>query len=99
MAISAYRPWIWCSRAGSLLGVTSGPPHRSSSALVAAAETRGLLLAAGGRFGTGHALDDRLRVPYTQPVEVIERAVQLLTKAAADLPVGAAVTPDRQVVI
>lgn len=61
-------------------------PGLSSSALVAAAAERGLLLAAGPRFGTGHALDDRLRLPFTQPVEVIERAVGLLAAAAAELP-------------
>ena len=79
---------LWC-----------GLPRPSSSALVAAAESRGLLLAAGPRFGTGHAFEDRLRVPYTQPVEVIERAVVLLAEAAAELPAGHAVTRDRQVVV
>jgi DNA-binding transcriptional MocR family regulator len=79
---------LWC-----------GLPRPSSSALVAAAESRGLLLAAGPRFGTGHAFDDRLRVPYTQAVDVIERAVVLLAEAAAELPAGGAVTRDRQVVV
>jgi DNA-binding transcriptional MocR family regulator len=61
-------------------------PTRSSSALMAAAEAQGLLLAAGPRFGTGHSLDDRLRLPYTQPVEVVERGVAILAAVAADLP-------------
>jgi DNA-binding transcriptional MocR family regulator len=64
-------------------------PNISSAALVAAAEWRGLRLAAGSRFGTGHAFDDRLRLPYTQPVEVLVRAVDLLAEAAVDLEASA----------
>lgn len=66
---------LWC-----------GLPGLSSTALARAAGERGLLLAAGPRFGTGHAFDDRLRLPFTQPVPVLERAVGLLAEAAADLP-------------
>lgn len=66
---------LWC-----------GLPGLSSTALTRAAGERGLLLAAGPRFGTGHAFDDRLRLPFTQPVPVLERAVGLLAEAAADLP-------------
>jgi DNA-binding transcriptional MocR family regulator len=57
-------------------------PAPRSSAIVVEAERRGLRLAAGPLFGTGHALDDRLRLPYTQPGEVLRRAVAVL--AAAD---------------
>ena len=60
-------------------------PELSSSGLVAAAERRGLRLAAGSRFGTGHAFDDRLRLPYTQPVDVLARAVDLLADSVGDL--------------
>ena len=60
-------------------------PGRWSSALVTAAEQAGLALAAGPRFGTGHAFEDRLRLPYTQPVAVLERAVGLLAEVVADL--------------
>ena len=60
-------------------------PGRWSSALVTAAEPAGLALAAGPRFGTGHAFEDRLRLPYTQPVAVLERAVGLLAEVVADL--------------
>jgi DNA-binding transcriptional MocR family regulator len=79
---------VWCSL-----------PAPSSSALALAAESRGLLLAAGPRFGTGHSLDDRLRLPYTQPVEVIERGVRILAEVAADLPLPRGGTPDRQIVV
>jgi DNA-binding transcriptional MocR family regulator len=79
---------VWCSL-----------PTRSSSAIVSAAERHGLLLAAGPRFGTGHSLDDRLRLPYTQPVDVIERGVALLATVAAELPPVPIETPDRRIVV
>ncbi|HEX2298349.1 MAG TPA: PLP-dependent aminotransferase family protein, partial [Pseudonocardiaceae bacterium] len=55
---------LWC-----------GLPEPRANALVDAAQQRGLRLAAGPRFGTGHAFADRLRLPYTQPVDVLRRAV------------------------
>ncbi len=64
---------LWC-----------GLPSPRSRAVVAAAERLGLRLAAGPLFGTGHALDDRLRLPYTQPPEVLRRAVGLLVRADAE---------------
>ncbi len=63
---------LWCELPGAF-----------SSALVSEASALGLRLAAGPRFGTGHAFEDRLRLPYTQPVEVLARAVALLAEAAA----------------
>ncbi|HEX7188602.1 MAG TPA: PLP-dependent aminotransferase family protein [Actinomycetes bacterium] len=74
-------------------------PSLSSTALVSAAESRGLLLAPGPRFGTGHAFDDRLRLPYTQPVDVITRGVQLLADAVADLPTARHVAVAEQIVV
>jgi DNA-binding transcriptional MocR family regulator len=74
-------------------------PAASSSALVTAAESRGLLLAAGPRFGTGHAFEDRLRLPYTQPVDVIQAGVALLAAAAAELPSGRSVRAGQQLVV
>jgi DNA-binding transcriptional MocR family regulator len=59
-------------------------PSARSRALVSAAERYGLRLAAGPLFGTGHAFDDRLRLPYTQPPELLRRAVALLARADAD---------------
>jgi hypothetical protein len=59
-------------------------------------------LAAGPLFGTGHALDDRLRLPYTQPPEVLRRAVALLARADAEAtgarPPAAAVDEPQSVV-
>jgi DNA-binding transcriptional MocR family regulator len=73
---------LWC-----------GLPARRSHALVAASERHGVHLAAGPRFGTGHALDDRLRLPYTQPPDVLRTAVGLLARADAEVA-GSAATPE-----
>jgi DNA-binding transcriptional MocR family regulator len=64
---------LWC-----------GLPERRSHALVAAAQRHGLHLAPGPLFGTGHALDDRLRLPFTQSVDVLGRAVEVLVRADAE---------------
>ncbi len=74
-------------------------PSRSSSALVSAAEGRGLLLAAGPRFGTGHAFEDRLRLPYTQPPDVLAAGVTLLGAVADELPAGRSVPAGQQLVV
>jgi DNA-binding transcriptional MocR family regulator len=68
---------LWC-----------GLPSDRSRALVAAAERHGLRLAPGPLFGTGHALDDRLRLPFTQPPDVLRTAVDLLARADADVEQG-----------
>jgi DNA-binding transcriptional MocR family regulator len=73
---------LWC-----------GLPSPRSAAVVTAAERLGLRLAAGPLFGTGHALDDRLRLPYTQPPDVLRRAVGLLVRADAEAT-GAAAPAD-----
>ncbi|MDK3258552.1 PLP-dependent aminotransferase family protein [Blastococcus capsensis] len=64
---------LWC-----------GLPSARSRALAAAAERHGLRLAAGPLFGTGHALDDRLRLPFTHPPEVLRDAVERLARADAE---------------
>jgi DNA-binding transcriptional MocR family regulator len=75
---------LWC-----------GLPERQSHALVAAAQRHGLHLAPGPLFGTGHALDDRLRLPFTQPPEVLERAVAVLVRARAEAAGRPRVVADR----
>lgn len=65
-------------------------PARRSTRLVQEAAERGLLLAAGPRFGTGHAFEDRLRLPFSSAPDVLRRAVQVLADADA-----AACTPAR----
>ena len=64
---------LWC-----------GLPTPRSRALVSAAERYGLRLAAGPLFGTGHALDDRLRLPFALPPDVLRTAVGLLARADAE---------------
>jgi hypothetical protein len=49
--------------------------------------------AAGPRFGTGHAFDDRLRLPFTHPPEVLQRAVDRLADADADAEATGVPTP------
>jgi len=74
-------------------------PGRSSTALVGAAAERGVLLAPGPRFGTGAAFDDRLRLPFTQPEDVLTPAVAVLAQAAADVPHRPATDPGQALVV
>ncbi len=71
-----------CPNGGLSLWCTL-PPGLSSAALVAAAAPLGLVLAEGRAFGTGHAFDDHLRLPFTRPADQLHRAVDLLAQAAA----------------
>jgi DNA-binding transcriptional MocR family regulator len=58
-------------------------PAPISSALASTARNHGIRLAAGPRFGVGSAFEDRLRLPFTQPADVLERAVERLAETAA----------------
>ena len=69
---------LWC-----------GLPAPRSTALTLHAQPLGLLLAAGPRFGTGAAFEDRLRLPYTAAPDVLRRAVGLLARADAAAGEGA----------
>ena len=71
---------LWC-----------GLPRGSSSALAAVAERHGLRLAAGPRFGSGTAHDDRLRLPYVHEPDVLDAAVTRLAGAYAEVVDGAPV--------
>lgn len=52
-----------------------------SSQLVSAAERHGLQLAAGPRFGVDGAFEQRLRLPFTHPADVLTDAVPRLAAA------------------
>jgi DNA-binding transcriptional MocR family regulator len=65
-----------------------------SSALTARAADLGLHLAAGPRFGLGHAFDDHLRIPFTLPEDTLRDAVDRLARAARDLPAAGAGSAD-----
>jgi DNA-binding transcriptional MocR family regulator len=66
---------LWCAL----------PAGLSSAALTAAAAPSGLVLAEGRAFGTGHAFDDHLRLPFTRPPAELEAAVELLSTLAGPL--------------
>lgn len=65
------------------------PAGLSSAAIAAAAAPSGLLLAEGRAFGTGHAFDDHLRVPFTRPRTELRSAVDILVDVEARLRAGA----------
>ena len=64
---------LWCSL----------PDGIRSSALVAEAHSRGLLLAPGLRFGTGYAFDDHQRIPFTRSLPEISAAVEILARLSS----------------
>jgi DNA-binding transcriptional MocR family regulator len=68
------------------------PAGRSSAAVVAAAAPSGLLLAEGRAFGTGHAFDDHLRIPFTRPPGELRSAVEILVDVEARLRAGGSTT-------
>jgi DNA-binding transcriptional MocR family regulator len=92
--------WRVHAPAGGLSVWCTLPPGLSCAALTAAAAPRGLLLAEGRAFGTGHAFDDHLRLPFTRPAEELRAAVDLLATLAHQLEGGAgqAAVPVRTVV-
>ena len=95
-ALSSTLPdWRFTTPAGGLVLWCQLPTARSTR-VVAEAERLGVRLAAGPRFGSGHALDDRLRLPFAHPPDVLRRAVGLL--AQADEAAAGAPAPDRRVV-
>ena len=65
---------LWCSL----------PDGIRSSDLVADAQSQGLLLAPGLRFGTGYAFDDRQRIPFTRSLPDITSAVEILTRLSSE---------------
>ena len=64
------------------------PAGLSSASIVAAAAPSGLLLAEGRAFGTGHAFDDHLRLPYTRPPAELRSAVGVLADIQERLRAG-----------
>ncbi len=58
-----------------------------STALSALAHGHGVRVAPGPAFGVGGAFDDRLRVPFSQPVDALRRAVDGLAAAWSTLGV------------
>ncbi|MBB5786068.1 aminotransferase class I/II-fold pyridoxal phosphate-dependent enzyme [Jiangella mangrovi] len=65
-----------------------------SSRLVVAAERHGIRLAAGPRFGVDGAFEQRLRLPYAHPAEVLASAVGSLEQAFRTVAEGGGDTAD-----
>lgn len=68
---------------GVAMWVGLGAPR--SSALTLAARRRGLLLSAGPRFSVGGGHERHIRVPFTAPAAVLERAADALARAWHDV--------------
>lgn len=80
-AVSAELPsWSFRVPAGGL-SLWCALPRPVSSRLVAAAEQAGIQLAAGSAFAPEGGLDSFVRLPYTQPPEVLTDAVRRLAVA------------------
>ena len=60
-------------------------PAPIATALAATAESEGVRIAPGPRFGTGHAFDDHLRLPFNHPRETLVRACEVLARSTRDL--------------
>lgn len=73
--------WV-CPRPAGGLSLWARLPAPISSALTIAAETEGLRLATGPRFGVDGAFERRLRLPYTLPEDQLDEAVIRLLRAA-----------------
>jgi DNA-binding transcriptional MocR family regulator len=81
---SHFPAWSWRRPSGGLsLWVELDAPI--SSLLAATAQTHGLAVAAGPRFGIDGSFERFLRLPFTLGVEVFEEAVQRLAAARAAL--------------
>lgn len=81
--------WEVSTPAGGLSLWCRLPAGVGSAALAAGAAPLGLLLAEGRAFGTGHAFDDHLRLPFTRPAEELRRAVEVLARVQSELRSGA----------
>jgi DNA-binding transcriptional MocR family regulator len=80
-ALAAYLPEWSVNRPPGGLCLWCKLPEPLSSALVARAEDRGVLLAAGPEFAPEGGLDRFLRIPYAQPAEVLTDAIARLAGA------------------
>lgn len=65
-----------------------------SSRLVVAAERHGIRLAAGPRFGVDGAFEQRLRLPYAHPADVLAAAVDSLEQAFRTVSAGGGTAAD-----
>ncbi len=80
--------WHAPAPAGGLSVWCRLPAGVSSAAVAAGAAQQGLMVAEGRAFGTGHAFDDHLRLPFTRPAGELRRAVEVLAQVQARLRSG-----------
>jgi len=85
--------WDYVLPAGGLSLWCTLPAGTSSTELGAAARSRGLLLAPGPRFGTGHLFDDHQRLPFTRPVSELTAAVNVLATLVVSGDASMSATP------
>lgn len=84
-ALAAHLPdWLATPGPGGL-SLWAALPAPVSTALAAAARQHGVSVTAGPRFGAQGALERFLRLPYTQPPDVLEAAVVRLAAAYRSL--------------
>jgi len=83
-ALSVHLPDWSVRRPPGGLSLWCALPEARSSALVAKAEERGVLLAAGPEFAPEGGLDRFVRIPYAQPEDVLSDAIARLAAAWRD---------------
>lgn len=85
-ALAAIRPeWRAQPPSGGMAVWAQLPPQTPSSALARRALDHGVRIAAGGRFGADGGFERRVRLPFTQPPELLLEAVRRLAAAEAGL--------------
>jgi DNA-binding transcriptional MocR family regulator len=84
-ALARYLPDWSVRRPPGGLSLWCELPEARSSALVARAEEYGVLLAAGPEFAPEGGLDRFVRIPYTQPEDVLTHAIACLAAAWRDI--------------
>lgn len=80
-ALAAHLPAWRYARGQGGMSLWARMPEPVSTALAAAAPSHGVRLAAGPRFGVQGAFERFVRLPFTQPVEVLGEAVAAVADA------------------
>ena len=80
-ALARHLPDWQVDRPGGGLHLWCAMPEPASSALVARAEERGVVLAAGPEFAPEGGLDRFVRIPFAQPADLLTEAIARLAEA------------------
>jgi DNA-binding transcriptional MocR family regulator len=85
-ALASQRPaWRAACPSGGMFLWAELPHTTSASALAVRAIEHGVRVAAGPRFGASGGFEQRLRLPFTQPPELLTEAVRRLAAAEDQL--------------